>query len=146
MQHLGLDSCIVTEKIVKLSCTIKSLYFTMEPKRCYLVPGYQVTFPWIHIRHNIFIPGFNFDDLISVSVEKLTFWVFIKYFSHWGGCSKELTLCVQIMKHEKEFSIKLSYVMSQQRTSNKMVIQARYSNTQQFSHKFTFLYPICCYV
>ena len=41
MQHPGLDSCIVTEKIVKLSCTIKSLYFTMaEPKRRYLVPGY----------------------------------------------------------------------------------------------------------
>ena len=43
MQHPGLDSCIVTEKIVKLSCMIKSLYFTMEPKRRYLVPGYQVT-------------------------------------------------------------------------------------------------------
>ena len=42
MQHPGLDSCIVTEKIVKLSCTVKSLYFTMaEPKRCYLVPGYS---------------------------------------------------------------------------------------------------------
>ena len=41
MQHPGLDSCIVTEKIVKLSCTVKSLYFTMaEPKRRYLVPGY----------------------------------------------------------------------------------------------------------
>ena len=41
MQHPGLDSCIVTEKIVKLSCMVKSLYFTMaEPKRCYLVPGY----------------------------------------------------------------------------------------------------------
>ena len=44
MQHPGLDSCIVTEKIVKLSCTVKSLYFTMaEPKRRCLVPGYQVT-------------------------------------------------------------------------------------------------------
>ena len=42
MQHLGLDSCIITEKIVKLSCTVKSLYFTI-PKQCYLVPGYQVT-------------------------------------------------------------------------------------------------------
>ena len=42
MQHPGLDSCIVTEKIVKLSCTVKSLYFTMaEPKRRYLVPGYR---------------------------------------------------------------------------------------------------------
>ena len=41
MQHPGLNSCIVTEKIVKLSCTVKSLYFTMaEPKRRYLVPGY----------------------------------------------------------------------------------------------------------
>ena len=41
MQHPGLDSCIVTEKIVKLSCTVKSLYFTMaEPKWRYLVPGY----------------------------------------------------------------------------------------------------------
>ena len=41
MQHPGLDSCIVTEKIVKLSCTVKSLYFTMaESKRRYLVPGY----------------------------------------------------------------------------------------------------------
>ena len=41
MQHPGLDSCIVTEKIVKLSCTVKSLYFTMaEPKRRYLVPSY----------------------------------------------------------------------------------------------------------
>ena len=41
MQHPGLDSCIVTEKIVKLSCTVKSLYFTMaETKRRYLVPGY----------------------------------------------------------------------------------------------------------
>ena len=45
MQHPGLNSCIVTEKNVKLSCTVKSLYFTMaEPKRCYLVSGYQVTF------------------------------------------------------------------------------------------------------
>ena len=41
MQHPGLDSCIVTEKIVKLSCMVKSLYFTMaEPKQRYLVPGY----------------------------------------------------------------------------------------------------------
>ena len=39
MQHPGLDSCIVTEKIVQLSCMIKSLYFTMaEPKQRYLVP------------------------------------------------------------------------------------------------------------
>ena len=31
------------EKIVKLPCTVKSLYFTMaEPKRCYLVPGYRL--------------------------------------------------------------------------------------------------------
>ena len=38
----GLDSCIVTEKIVKLSCMVRSLYFTMaEPKRRYLVPGYR---------------------------------------------------------------------------------------------------------
>ena len=41
MQHPGLNSCMVTEKIVKLSCMVKSLYFTMaEPKRCYLVPSY----------------------------------------------------------------------------------------------------------
>ena len=49
MQHPGLDSCIVTEKIVKLSCTVKSLYFTMaEPKRCYLVPGY------INTKHSLY--------------------------------------------------------------------------------------------
>ena len=43
MQHPGLDSCIVTEKIVKLSCTVKSLYFTMaEPKQRYLVSGYNI--------------------------------------------------------------------------------------------------------
>ena len=72
MQHPRLDSCIVTEKIVKLSCKVKSLYFTMaEPKRRYLVPGYQVTLVISENRtlhssdSDIFVDGRNKERRIS---------------------------------------------------------------------------------
>ena len=39
------------EKIVKLPCTVKSLYFTMaEPKQRYLVPGYMFMLD-VNFRH-----------------------------------------------------------------------------------------------
>ena len=55
------------EKIVKLPCTVKSLYFTMaEPKRCYLVPGY-ITLPQT-LRAAVMLINKDFDFLRSAGL------------------------------------------------------------------------------
>ena len=45
--------------------------FNKSIKSCIIHSEESVKFPWNHIRHNILIPAFNFDDLISASVKKV---------------------------------------------------------------------------